>query len=206
MRDSARASECIIRPELCQGHLGQGRDLEWEERNHNQEHIVYLASTSKVKVGVTRSTQVPTRWIDQGARQAVVLARTPYRQLAGLIEIALKNHMGDRTNWRHMLQDIAYEGEPLEVCRDQALTLLQDYMHPDSNQPLSVYGVQDEPVHTLNYPVLSYPEKVKSIGLDKHPLIRGTLLGIRGQYLLLDQNRVFQVRKHTGYHVQFKCK
>ena len=89
-----------------------------------------------------------------------------------------------------MLQDVPYEGESLDVCRRKALTLLEDYVDPDTNQPLSVYGVDDEPVHTLNYPVQTYPEKVKSVGLDKNAVIEGRLIGIRGQYLLLDQNRV----------------
>jgi hypothetical protein len=31
----------------------------------------------------SRETQIPTRWIDQGANQALILAETPYRQLAG---------------------------------------------------------------------------------------------------------------------------
>ena len=88
-------SECIIRPELCQAHLGKGRDPEWENDNHNKPHIVYLALTSGVKVGVTRQDQAPIRWIDQGAWKSIILAETPYRQLAGSLEVYLKNHLTD---------------------------------------------------------------------------------------------------------------
>ncbi|MCB0795378.1 MAG: DUF2797 domain-containing protein, partial [Flavobacteriales bacterium] len=100
LRDAPEASECIVRPELCQAHLGKGRDVEWERRHHDTEHVVYLSRTGGIKVGVTRSDQVPVRWIDQGAVEAVIIARTPYRQLAGLIEVELKKHFKDRTDWR----------------------------------------------------------------------------------------------------------
>ena len=105
--DAPENSPCIIRPELCEGHLGLGRDVAWEEEHHNQPHVVYLSFTGAVKVGVTRDPQVPTRWIDQGATMAVVIARVPYRQLAGKIEVHLKNHFSDKTNWRNMIKGVA---------------------------------------------------------------------------------------------------
>src|SRR5690554_2249010 len=104
-KDAPESADCIIRPELCRAHLDEGRDVEWEEKNHNQPHVVYLAATDIVKVGVTRATQIPTRWIDQGASSVIVVAETPNRYLAGIIEVALKDYFTDKTNWRNMLKN-----------------------------------------------------------------------------------------------------
>src|SRR5690554_2826808 len=116
-KNAPESAECIIRPELCRAHLGEGRDVEWEERNHNQPHIVYLAASDVVKVGVTRGTQIPTRWIDQGANEAIKLAETPNRYLAGVLEVALKSEFTDKTNWRKMLRNEVDESIDLEIGR-----------------------------------------------------------------------------------------
>ena len=84
-RSAPEASECIIRPELCRAHEGEARDMAWAEKHCLVEQIVYLARSSAVKVGITRSTQMPTRWIDQGATDAIVFARVPNRYTAGLV-------------------------------------------------------------------------------------------------------------------------
>ncbi len=94
---------CSLRPELCEAHLGISRDMAWSEKNCLQDHFVYLALSSVLKVGVTRYSQVPTRWIDQGAWKVIRLAKTPNRNLAGQIEVAMKAYLTDKTNWRHML-------------------------------------------------------------------------------------------------------
>ena len=188
------AAECILRPELCRAHLGEGRDPEWEERNHNQPHVVYLAASSAVKVGITRATQVPTRWIDQGASAAIRLAETENRYEAGRIEVELKSLFTDKTSWQKMLKNDIDESIDLE----EEKWSLEDQMPADI---IDFFSENDE-IITLNYPVLQYPDKVKSLSLDKVLEIEGTLLGIKGQYLLFDDNRVFNVRKHTGYHVE----
>jgi hypothetical protein len=188
------SSECIIRPELCRGHLGEGRDVEWEQKNHNQPHIVYLAVSDVVKVGVTRATQIPTRWIDQGAAYAIRLAEVPYRQLAGLIEVALKSEFTDKTNWRKMLRnDIDSNIDLLGVKWELEELLPNDF---------SQYMTENDEIIELNYPVLEFPEKVTSMGLEKQPEIKGKLMGIKGQYLILDGGRVFNVRNHSGFEVQ----
>ena len=190
---SAMASPCIIRPELCEGHLGKGRDIEWEKTNHVQPHIVYFAVASGLKVGVTRETQVPTRWIDQGASYAIKIAETPYRQLAGELEVALKGSFSDKTNWQRMLKneiadyDLVEEKWELEGLLPMGLI---DYMS------------EDDEITEINYPVLSFPEKIKSVNLDKVPEIEQQLLGIKGQYLIFDDNKVLNVRKFEGYHVE----
>jgi hypothetical protein len=197
MRNSAQNAECIIRPELCRGHLGEGRDPEWEQKNHVCEHVVYLATSSDIKVGVTRGDQVPTRWIDQGATQARVLARTPHRCAAGELEVALKASFTDRTSWQKMLKNDVLK----DPDWDQALELAKATI-PDSH---TQYLAVDDEVLTLHYPVNAYPEKVKSVSFDKTPLIEGRLMGIKGQYLLLDENRVLNIRKHNGYELRLEA-
>jgi len=194
--DSANNSPCIIRPELCEGHLGKGRDLEWEKNNHVQEHCVYLALSSEVKVGVTRSTQIPTRWIDQGASSAIVLARVPYRQLAGVIEVALKEYLTDKTSWQKMLKNEIGDFDLVEYKWRMAELLPRD---------LQDYIDDSEEIIQLNYPVLEYPQKVTSVGFEKTPEIEGVLRGIKGQYLIFDNNRVMNVRSHSGYVVSLQA-
>ncbi|XOV68907.1 MAG: DUF2797 domain-containing protein [Fluviicola sp.] len=188
------ASECIIRPELCRGHLGEGRDAEWEDKNHNQPHVVYLAASSAIKVGVTRASQVPTRWIDQGASSAVILCETPNRYEAGVIEVAMKSMYTDKTSWQKMLKNDI----------DENIDLLDEKWSLEDQLPGDIleYFSEDETLWEINYPVEDYPEKVKSLSLDKTPVVEGVLQGIKGQYLIFEGGLVFNVRKHTGYYVQ----
>ncbi|TXC81766.1 DUF2797 domain-containing protein [Luteibaculum oceani] len=192
-RDAPQAAPCIIRPELCEAHLGKGRDVEWEEQHHNQPHIVYLALSSSVKVGVTREIQVPTRWIDQGANQAIILAEVPYRQLAGEIEVFLKDHYTDKTSWQAMVKNHVAEADLLEEKENAAYELppeLQDFVS------------DNDEVFDLKYPVIEFPTKAKSIKLDKMPEVQGKLAGIKGQYWLFSDGRVFNWRNHSGYNVE----
>lgn len=190
---SPQNSECIIRPELCRAHLGEGRDVAWEQANHLQPHVVYLALTDTVKVGVTRKTQVPTRWIDQGAWKALPIVEVPYRYLAGKAEVALKNFFTDKTNWRSMLCNKMGQYD-LKAFSRQVVEQLPD--------DLQEYHCQDQEVVEIQYPVSTYPDKVKSIILDKNPEVEGILSGIRGQYLIFSDGRVLNVRNHSGYYVQ----
>lgn len=193
-RTSPQAVESIIRPELSRIHEGIAlRDKAWEEAHHNQPHYVYLSNTSGIKVGVTRTVNVPTRWIDQGAVEAIILAETPYRQLAGEIEVALKEHMNDRTNWRAMLRDIRPQGETLRDKKEEAMDLLGAAYDP--------FFYDSDEVQTIHYPVKRYPPKVSSAKLEKEGEISSELIGIKGQYLLFGDGRVFNVRSHAGYRV-----
>jgi hypothetical protein len=190
------AAECIIRPELCRAHLGEGRDVEWEQNHHNQPHVVYLASSDIVKVGVTRDTQVPTRWIDQGATAAIKIAETPNRYEAGRLEVALKSEFADKTNWRKMLQNITDESIDLE---DEKWSL-----HDRLPNDLTEFFTEDDEIVEINYPVLEFPTKITSLSFDKKPVIEGKLMGIKGQYLLLEGGQVLNIRKHTGYLVDLR--
>jgi hypothetical protein len=173
--------------------LGEGRDPEWEERNHNTPHIVYLAATDSVKVGVTRITQIPTRWIDQGASSAIRLAETPNRYEAGRLEVALKDFFADKTNWQRMLKN--------EI--DESIDLVDEKwsLHDQLPADLTQFFTENDEVIALNYPVLEFPEKVKSLSFDKTAQISGKLMGVKGQYLLFEGGEVLNIRKHTGYYV-----
>ncbi len=194
LQNAPEAAECIVRPELCRAHLGEGRDPEWERAHHATEHVVYLSYTGNVKVGVTRSTQVPVRWIDQGAVAALVIARVPYRQLAGLIEVDLKRLFADKTNWRAMLKHVRPDVDALYTARTLALTTLRD--------DLAEHLLRDEQPQLLEFPVLAYPPKVSSVSFEKSPEVSGRLMGIKGQYLIWEDGRVLNVRNQSGVHVE----
>ena len=192
---SPAVGDWIMKPELSTAHLGiQDRDLAYEEKVQLQPHIVYLALSSEVKVGVTRKTQMPTRWIDQGASQAIAIVEVPNRYLAGITEVALKNHYADKTNWRKMLtnsfETIDLVAERLKV-EHLIPTEVQEYFY---NQTIDLYEMQ--------YPVLEYPTKVTSLSLDKTPNFQGKLMGIKGQYLLFEGGIVFNIRSSEGYIVK----
>ena len=193
-QNSPLNAECIIRPELCEAHLGKGRDPEWEETHHNTPHLVYLAASSGAKVGVTRKDQIPTRWIDQGASRGLIIAETDYRQQAGKIEVLLKAFVSDKTNWQRMLKNQVTDQDLEELKEELSQSL------PDEWRDFIVA----KPEWTINYPVTKYPEKVKSIKLDKVPEFQGILSGIKGQYLIFDQGMVLNIRNHSGYYVNWE--
>ena len=194
--NAPETSECIFRPELCRAQDGIARDMEWAENHCLQDHIVYLAISSGIKVGVTRSGQIPTRWIDQGAWQAIKLAKTPNRYTAGLIEVALKEHISDRTNWQRMLKNQLIEGVDLTVTKKEMVAHLPS--------DLQNYISEEDDITEINYPVNEYPEKVKSLSFDKLEEIAGRLWGVKGQYLIFDDGTVVNMRKHTGYMVELE--
>ena len=187
------AGDWIMKPELSTAHLDkEDRDLEYEKRMQLQPHIVYLANSSNVKVGVTRKTQVPTRWIDQGAHEAIEIVEVPNRYLAGITEVALKEHVGDKTNWRKMLTN-TIEDVNLVEWREK----LKKYLP----QEVQEYFIDFNTETSINFPVLDYPEKIQSLNLDKTPKFEGILKGIKGQYLIFEDNTVFNVRGSEGYYV-----
>lgn len=195
-KDAPEAAECIIHPERCQAHLGKGRDVAWEKKFHDRPHIVYLAANDAIKVGVTSVGQIPIRWIDQGAFKAIILAETPNRYIAGVIEVALKEQFTDKTNWRTMLRNDIDESIDLEDKKWELEELLPE--------DIAQYISEDDTVTFIHYPVQAYPTKVKSVNLEKSPFLSGKLMGIKGQYLLFDEGRVINIRRHEGYEVEFQ--
>jgi len=197
----AQCDLCIVSPEKCHYFEGTCREPEWGEQHCLVDHIVYLANSSGVKVGITRESQLPVRWIDQGATQALPILRVKTRQQSGLVEEIVREHVKDRTDWRAMLKGIPEEVDLValrdalfERC-DEKLSALEDRFGVQALQRLE----NIDPVR-FNYPVLQYPKKVSSFNMDKDPLVEGTLLGIKGQYLILDGG-VINIRKYTSYLV-----
>jgi hypothetical protein len=189
-----QAGESIIRPELSRAHEGiEDRDLEFEKSYQLQPHLVYLANSGDLKVGVTREAQRPTRWIDQGASEALVFAQTENRFQAGQIEVALKEYIGDKTPWQRMLKN-----EIPEIDLRKEKENLKSKLEGDLKQ----FYVEDDEVQSIQYPVQEWPSKVKSLNLDKEPGLEAVLKGIRGQYLIFEGGRVFNVRAYTGYRIK----
>lgn len=202
----AQCDSCIVSPEKCHYDEGTCREPAWGERFCMTDHVVYLANSSGVKVGITRATQVPTRWIDQGARQALPILRVATRQQSGLVEDLLRSQVADRTNWRALLKG---EAEPLDLAaiREQlfdhcaeGLRELQQRFGLQAIQPVS----DIEPIE-IRYPVQAYLAKITSFDLDKTPVVEGTLQGIKGQYLIFDTG-VINIRKYTAYQLAISYK
>tara|TARA_R110002012_G_scaffold62168_4_gene163342 strand:- start:11198 stop:11992 length:795 start_codon:yes stop_codon:yes gene_type:complete len=187
------AGDWIMKPELSTAHLDkEDRDLEFEKKMQLQPHIVYLANSSSIKVGVTRKSQVPTRWIDQGAHEAIEIVEVPNRYLAGITEVALKEFVSDKTSWRKMLQN---------DIKDEDLVEWRNKLKSSIPDEAIDYFLDDREETNLEFPVLQYPEKVKSLNLSKTPSYKGVLKGIKGQYLIFEDNTVFNVRGSEGYYV-----
>lgn len=203
MKKLARCDMCIMSPERCHYDQGSCREPEWGEQFCMTDHIVYLANSSGLKVGITRASQIPTRWIDQGASQAVPIMRVATRQQSGFVEDLLRKNVADKTNWRAMLRgepepvDMLAERDRLLEGAQEGLQELQARFGIQAIQPLADAQVQD-----IRYPVLEYAAKPQSANLDKEPVLEGTLLGIKGQYLLLD-TAVINIRKYTAYNMAF---
>lgn len=205
MQKLAQCDLCIMSPERCHYDAGTCREPAWGERFCMTDHVVYLANSSGIKVGITRASQVPTRWLDQGASQALPILRVATRQQAGFAEDLLRSQVPDRTNWRALLKG---DAEPLDLpaIRDElfercaeGLEALQRRFGLQAIQPLA-----DVRPLEIRYPVEAYPAKISTFNLDKSPVAEGTLLGVKGQYLLFDSG-VINVRKYTAYQIAISC-
>ena len=197
----AQCDSCIIHPEKCHFDQGTCREPAWGEKYCMQDHIVYLANSSGLKVGITRATQVPTRWIDQGATQALAIIRVRSRLQSGALEVMFKQHVADKTNWRDMLKGDASRLD-MEVERDRLLEECKNDI-AELEESFGFFGISKingiAPV-SLEYPVIEYPEKISSFNFDKDPEVEGKLKGIKGQYLIFD-NGVINLRRFSGYEV-----
>ncbi|MFK8329479.1 DUF2797 domain-containing protein [Pseudomonas sp. BJa5] len=201
MTKLAQCDACIMAPEKCHYDQGTCREPAWGEQFCMTDHVVYLANSSGIKVGITRASQLPTRWLDQGASQALPIVRVATRQQSGLVEDLFRSQVADRTNWRALLKGDA-EAVDLVAVREQlfdscaeGLAALQARFGLQAVQPVS-----DAQVLEIRYPVQAYPSKIVSFNLDKNPVAEGTLLGIKGQYLIFDTG-VINIRKYTAYQL-----
>lgn len=199
----AQCDSCIVKPEQCHHHLGTCREPQWGDAHCMIEHIVYLANSSGLKVGITRHTQIPTRWIDQGATQAIPMMRVATRRQSGLAEMIFKQHVADKTHWQKMLKaqsdniDMLAERDRLLAACKNDIAALQQQFGLQAIQPLN----KSQAV-VIEFPVVEYPVKVSAFNLDKTPVVEGVLLGVKGQYLILDAG-VINIRTFTGYQVEF---
>ncbi|MGR5338415.1 DUF2797 domain-containing protein [Vibrio astriarenae] len=201
MKKLASCDMCIMKPETCHYDAGTCREPEWGEANCMVDHFVYLSNTSSLKVGITRHTQIPTRWIDQGATQGLPILRVKTRHISGLVEIEIAKHVADKTNWRTLLKG---DGDPLPL-EERAKELLE-LAAPKIAEIKAQFGedavtVLDKAITPLQYPVEQHPVKITSHNFDKNPEVTGTLQGIKGQYLIFDSG-VINVRKFTSYEVE----
>ena len=190
---SPMASECILHPDKCQAHLGISRDMEWSKNHCLTPHVVYLAVSSNLKVGITRRSQVPTRWVDQGATSAIILAETPNRHIAGTIEKYLMQYYSDKTSWQAMLKG---KNEEIDLVAEK--TKAENYLPEE----LKKYCIEENNITVIQFPVDNYPVKISGISFDKTNIAEGILTGIKGQYLIFDNSSVINIRKHSGYLVE----
>ena len=194
---------CIMSPEKCHFHHGTCRDPEWGEKYCFTDHFVYLSNTSGVKVGITRGTQLPTRWIDQGATQGLPIFRVQTRYQAGLIEDCIREHIADKTHWQKMLKGNS-DSVDLHSLRDELMAKSEDGLEflEQEHGLQALQRLYNENITEIKFPVEQFPEKVKSLNLDKQPMVEGVLQGIKGQYLIMDTG-VINIRKFTAYNVKF---
>jgi len=193
---------CIIHPERCNVEKGTCPKNDWAHAHCHQNQIVYLANSSGLKVGITRETQIPTRWVDQGARQGIPIFKASNRYQVGVIEVALKAFVSDRTNWRKMLKEDVANIDLLDA-RDKLLRQSENSLNA-AIEPFSeddIIPILDGKITELTYPIMQYPTKVVSLSFDKTPMIEGRLLGIKGQYLILNSG-VLNIRKFSGYVIE----
>lgn len=201
MRKLASCDMCIMKPETCHYDQGTCREPKWGEDNCMVDHYVYLSNTSSLKVGITRHTQIPTRWIDQGATQGLPIFKVKTRHISGLIEVEVAKHIADKTNWRTLLKG---DGEPIDLNQRfaQLLPLLSDKIAEIKQQfGDDAIDVLTESITPIEYPVEQHPVKITSHNFDKTPQVTGVLQGIKGQYLIFDTG-VINIRKFTSYEVE----
>ena len=198
MRSLPECDQCIVRPELCHFDEGTCRDADWGLTHCMQDHYLYLANSSGLKVGITRGSQVPTRWMDQGARQALPIIRADNRHNVGQLEVALKAFANDRTDWRKMLKG---QSERVDLVGEKYLLLERaEEVLSGLDESIGWEVLGEETVYEFEYPVEQYPEKVTSLNLDRQPQVEGRLAGIKGQYLIFDCG-VMNIRKYGGYRL-----
>ncbi len=195
--EAPESSECILHPDKCKAHLGISRDQKWSENHCLTPHIVYLAVSSNLKVGITRKSQIPTRWIDQGATSAIIIAETPNRHIAGVIEKFLMQFYSDKTSWQSMLKG-----------KTQDIDLFKEKLNAIDHLPLELrkYSILENKLTKIKYPVEQFPTKINSLNFDKTNRVEGILSGIKGQYLFFDENNVINIRRHSGYLLELEVK
>lgn len=196
----ARCDYCVLQPTRCHYDRGTCREPQWAAGYCLIPHHVYLSNTSGLKVGLTRGHQALTRWIDQGAIQAVALWTAPSRRIAALLEQAITAVIRDSTDWRGMLRGQTVPRDLLADAPAARQALAQSGLNLAE---LGVTVIDSPNVQTIAYPVKRYPTALHSLNLDHQAVVEGVLEGVKAQYLLLDCG-VLNVRKFAGYQIQWE--
>ena len=201
MQKLASCDMCIMKPETCHYAKGTCREPNWGEQNCFVPHYVYLSNTSGIKVGITRHTQLPTRWIDQGATQGLPIFKVTNRYVSGLVEVALAKLVADKTHWQAMLKGHNEDMDLAEQAK-QLIPLIEDKLNAIAAEhgDLAIERL-DGSTQAILYPIEQFPVKVKSHNFDKVPEVTGILQGIKGQYLIFDTG-VINIRKFGSYEVE----
>lgn len=205
MQRLAECDYCIIHPEKCHVEQGGCAPEDWAHAHCSQPHVVYLANTSGLKVGITRSTNIPSRWMDQGATQALAIFTVSNRLQAGLLEVIYKKHMADKTNWRDMLKKVAPLVDLAQIAQDLFEKTRAEVGALQARYPITqIQPFLHETERRFVYPTSEMPVKLKTLSFDQTPVIHSRLLGIKGQYLLFDEG-VLNIRKFSGYCIEASC-
>lgn len=186
-RDLPQNDICIVKPHEC--HYDTCRNQAWGDANCMIPTYLYIARSSDIKVGITRN--IPGRWMEQGAVEAVPVALLPTRKLAGELEHYLSQHLPDKTDWRKMLKGELSDADLAEVRRRVIDLIPADFQ---------AYILPEATPASFAYPLAETLEKISSLNLDKEPVVEGKLLGIKARYLILSTG-VINVLKYAGYYV-----
>jgi hypothetical protein len=188
---------CIMKPETCHYHLGTCREPKWGEENCFKKHTVYIANTSGVKIGITKENPVTKRWVDQGAMYAIPVFEVESRINAGKLESEYAKFISDKTAWQTMIStdstEIDLYNEKKKLFKQKSPeTILKEFKE-----------IPESEMTQIQYPILRYPKKKKSLNPEKDKLIKDILVGIKGQYLLFE-NGVINLRSYSGYYFEFE--
>lgn len=85
---------------------------------------------------------------------------------------------------------------------DLNLAEIRDSLRQHIPEEAQEYYIASNSETNIHYPVKQYPQKVKTLNLDKTPEFEGVLKGIKGQYFLFEDQTVFNVRSNEGYVVE----
>lgn len=185
---------CILKPETCHFHSGTCRDTDWGKKHCFKPHILYLANTSGLKVGITKENPYTKRWVDQGAVSAIPVLEVNSRLDAGLLEIEFAKYIADKTSWQKMIS-----GSPPDLDLIQKRAELLSLI--DLEKTIVKYKLFDNPdIYNIDYPILEYPSKKVSLKPDPNNPIEGRLIGIKGQYLLFPFGAI-NIRSQEGCRV-----
>jgi len=164
-------------------------------------YVVYLVTKGDVKVGISRSDRRLQRWAEQGASHAIVVAETPNRKSAGLIEEALS----DRFETQSSSSWYEPRTSPVEDLVEATRTA-PEYI-PDDSRLYACLTLNDLDETVIADRVVSIPHRATGVdhahGVTRPELAvgdsgEGTILGVRGS-VILTNSFALNLKKRQGY-------